>query len=313
MRHVTDGELHAYLDGALDSLLEDRGEEVREHLSGCPACRERLQDEKEVRQRAREILLPPDLDEISLPSLEELRERAGAGAPSGSPVFATEDSHPPRHRGPLKGFPLAWAATVVLALGVGWMGGQIWTTIPAVQDSTMGPTASGSGTKGEPGTIPVIEPETPEELRLADYESAGLPPAGLRGQRTSAGIGGRGDSGMETSGLSVPGLRVLSVDWEEWAPGERALHIRQLLVPGDTLELRYLGMLMGRETGRTRTRPESAGAQDPGPGAPLSPTGLEASLPPGWNQVVTRWGRGWLVARAPLPEASIKALLKTLQ
>jgi hypothetical protein len=39
---------------------------------------------------------------------------------------------------------------------------------------------------------------------------------------------------------------------------------------------------------------------------------LEASLPLGWTQVVMEWRRGLLVARAPIPEANLKALLKTL-
>ena len=56
MRHITDGELHLYLDGALDLIEETRGEEIREHLSLCPACSERLQDEEEVRTRAQALL-----------------------------------------------------------------------------------------------------------------------------------------------------------------------------------------------------------------------------------------------------------------
>ena len=31
----------------------------------------------------------------------------------------------------LRGLPLAWAATIVLALGVGWMGAQISSTLPS--------------------------------------------------------------------------------------------------------------------------------------------------------------------------------------
>jgi hypothetical protein len=176
-----------------------------------------------------------------------------------------------------------------------------------------------------------VAPEgTPTEL-ASRGEAVGAPPPGTEGEAepilvdpatVSAAKAGvpqmkavalEERMALETSGLSVPGLRVLSVDWEEWLPGERALHIRQLLSPGDTLELRYLGLLMGTEPSRERSMVGRAQAGDPGPEMPRSPRVLEASLPPGWNQVEMRWGKGWLVARAPLPEASIRALLQTLR
>lgn len=115
--------------------------------------------------------------------------------------------------------------------------------------------------------------------------------------------------------MAVPGLEVLAVEWEEWVPGERALHIRQRLPMGDTLELRYLGLLMGSDPSETDAgstqgqRVEEGESQD----RPLSPKVLEASLPPGWNQVVMRWRRGWLVARAPLPEESLRGILRSLR
>jgi hypothetical protein len=106
------------------------------------------------------------------------------------------------------------------------------------------------------------------------------------------------------------------VEWEEWVPGEKALHIRQLVPPADTLELRYLGLLMG--TGREKVGAEGETAKgvlsEAGATSfPPSPTVMEASLPPGWNQVVMKKGRGWLVARAPIPEPSIRALLRSLR
>jgi hypothetical protein len=118
------------------------------------------------------------------------------------------------------------------------------------------------------------------------------------------------EPGLETT-LAVPGLKVLSVEWEEWIPGENGLHIRQLLPSGDTLELRYLGMLMGTDPD-PREKIQGRGEEEAVLERPHTPKGLEASLPPGWNQEIMRWGRGWLVARAPLPSASIRALLRSL-
>ena len=115
--------------------------------------------------------------------------------------------------------------------------------------------------------------------------------------------------------MAVPGMEVLMVEWEEWFPGERALHIRQLLPMGDTLELRYLGLLMGAdpETSEALVTEERSAPGDKLGDRPLSPKVMEASLPPGWNQVVMRWRRGWLVARAPLSEESLRGILRSLR
>lgn len=130
------------------------------------------------------------------------------------------------------------------------------------------------------------------------------------------GEGGAGRAGDSLRGhagggreLAVPGLEVISVAWEDWLPDERVLRIRQLLPGKDTLELRYFGMLLG-----SSGRPSEDGWEGGGGGKlSLPPAALEVSLPPGWNQVEMRWGRGWLVARAPLPEPSIRLLLRAMR
>ncbi len=363
MRHVTDGELHAFLDGALDLLPEHRGEEVRAHVSECSACRERLQDEESLRARAVEILGDPRVGSVELPTFEELRERAEARDldPEGGAEI--------RYRGPLRGAPLAWAATVVLALGVGWMGGEIWHTLPRngrdassgsnvvnrdsvspelemarsrIEPSQEAPSPSSeSGAGQDPASRsaitspPVSRAATP---KLISEDQVGAPPAldrvvaeGRSGDDTSKAPSPQFglEEGIRTAPLrreleepalpdersfAIPGLKLLSVEWEEWLPGERALRIRQLLSMGDTLELRYLGLLMGTEPKEGTGAPSvSPPQEDLTKELPLSPAVLEASLPPGWNQVEMRWGRGWLVARAPLPEESIKALLRSLR
>ena len=121
--------------------------------------------------------------------------------------------------------------------------------------------------------------------------------------------------GMEPDhSLALPGFDVLSVEWEEWIPGERALHIRQLLPMGDTLELRYVGMLMGTEPIPPTESQEGVATRG---GAMLQhppfPKVMEDSLPPGWNQVVMKRGRGWLVARAPLTVEQLRALLRSFR
>jgi hypothetical protein len=391
MRHVTDGELHAFLDGGLDSLPEDRAEEIRAHLDSCDACRERLQDEDAVRISAEEILGAPSLDRTSLPTFEELRQRAEAPGPLERAADAGRSE--PHYRGPLRGLPLAWAATIVLALGVGWMGGQVWRGLPSdspgsryepielqavqradLEDALLDTGAVPGQVEGEnleetsEGNRP--RPASERVDQAAGERPAGPPPEPVASNPVEAGAAVVGSSAPDSTALAVsavspartgegialkevivpatearragtlqtdlprslsapggsnppvpagtdnslaiPGLRVVAIEWEERVPGEKALLIRQLLPPGDTLELRYLGMLLGSD-------PEPRIAQRPGvmleeePRARRYANVLEASLPPGWSQVVMEWNRGLLVARGPIPDRNLKALLKTLK
>jgi hypothetical protein len=435
MRHVTDGELHAYLDGALDLLPEGRGEEVRDHLSFCEACQDRLQEEERVRAEAGALLGAPGMGEFTLPSFEELRERAeaqGAGE-GGSTDLGQRAVNAPRRR-LLRGLPLAWAATIVLALGVGWMGGQVWQSIPSGTDAGTVPPIPGSSadraseadaSRGEaqaPVTALVTSDagpaggaqeaagrgqafEAPEEdetppptMASADAGATGaeeeraateVPPseaetkvvlAEAEAERTMAAadsprlgseplalealvVTGRADAArlsmvpladssrtaeqrqsesmqararfaapltdapeapdsvpvageptfpvdLEAS-LAIPGLEVASIEWEERVPGEKALLIRQVLPPSDTLELRYLGMLLGADAD-PEARAETGINREGSTVGRVYANILEASLPPGWHQVVREWGRGLLVARGPLSEANLRGLLKTL-
>ena len=85
--------------------------------------------------------------------------------------------------------------------------------------------------------------------------------------------------------LTVPWLEVISMDWEEWFPGERALHIRQLLPMGDTLELRYVGMLIGTNpAGQPKRIPGVLQEKVPGSAAlPRGHAGVSSS------RAGTRW------------------------
>jgi len=97
--HVDDGQLHAYLDGELPQAEQWR---LEAHLGECPACRGRLEEQRALIARASELLAlatPPARD-----------------APPFRPAMAQP---PPPVRWPARQ-PLAWAATVVLALAAGW-------------------------------------------------------------------------------------------------------------------------------------------------------------------------------------------------
>lgn len=394
MKHVRDGELHAYLDGALDALPGERGEEIRAHLSACAVCRERLEEEERVRADAREIMEGATAAPMEVPPFEEVRRRGAGGPPPETPGDEAVPSGEGNGGGPwtARSLPLAWAATVIVALGVGWMGGEVWrslpregglpaTGVPASSDESVPGLRDRPRTPATPETSPassdtaLSRTATPETSPVsADTALFGPRDTQARSEAPTASVEVEAPSrrkeeaaGSEVApvvlsapsspktspvqlgsvaaeepmartrasaldrpaldvvphqprvpvtegerSMTVPGLEVLSVEWEEWIPGERGLHVRQRLSMGDTLELRFLGLLMGAEP----PPPSEAGeGVEPERGAsprPLSPKVLEASLPPGWNQVVMRWGRGWVVARAPVPAASIRALLRSM-
>jgi putative zinc finger protein len=103
MSHVDDGTLHTYLDGEL-SPPEAQG--VEAHVAQCPACRERLAEERALIARATELLaraLPPERD---------------------LPAFRPGEIQQPVRLWWQVRLPLAWAATIALALGIGTYVGE---------------------------------------------------------------------------------------------------------------------------------------------------------------------------------------------
>lgn len=116
MRHIAEGELHAYLDGGLETFPESEARRVRAHLEICEPCRERLRVASQLRERTADLLESVAPEVGSAPALEELRRaargrgRIGSPAPGGSPRSA-----------PL----VAAVGTVILATGIGWMVGRV--------------------------------------------------------------------------------------------------------------------------------------------------------------------------------------------
>lgn len=107
MSHVGEGALHAYLDGALDEYPSAEADRIREHLDSCAECAQRLEAERSVRSDAH-AMLGMATPEVDLPSLEELRAYV-------------RRTRPTRTIASVRVTRMSWAASVVLALGTGWM------------------------------------------------------------------------------------------------------------------------------------------------------------------------------------------------
>lgn len=124
MSHVADGELHAWLDGALGHESPEEAGRVAAHLKGCGDCRARLEEARELRERAGEILGGAAPAPGGLPPFEELEARAAArGDADEAPGGPGRGLRRPSV-GPLRA--LAWAASLLLGVGLGWTARTVW-------------------------------------------------------------------------------------------------------------------------------------------------------------------------------------------
>lgn len=134
MSHVADGELHAWLDGALEHEAPEEAARVATHLEACSDCRARLERARALRERADELLGAAAPLEAGLPPFEEVaaraRARGGGEAPAAQGGSRSEGAASPwsRWNGPLR--TLAWAASLLLGVGIGWAGRAAWQSGP---------------------------------------------------------------------------------------------------------------------------------------------------------------------------------------
>ncbi len=137
MSHATDGQLEAHLDGALASFDRVGSDRLIAHLAACADCRRRLEAARATRERAGEILAGVLVSPVEVPPFEEIRARAGrSGAES-----QTAGASGRRGGRRLAPAPLAWAASVAIAVGAGWMGHAVWSggAAPAPLANAPGP------------------------------------------------------------------------------------------------------------------------------------------------------------------------------
>jgi hypothetical protein len=116
MSHIAEGLLHAHLDGAL-APDDPEWARAKVHLEQCDACRGRLEEARQLRGAVGRILAGADAPGTERPAFADLIERARSGREEHR--RAAIRGRPPWWRSPAK---LAWAASLVLAVGAGWMG-----------------------------------------------------------------------------------------------------------------------------------------------------------------------------------------------
>jgi hypothetical protein len=113
MSHITEGDLHAYLDGALSLYPDEEARRIRGHLDECAECGRRLREEEDVREKSAKVLARTDPGPVDVPPFEEVRRMA-----------KVDQRRSKTSRASALSTRLGWAASVVLALGTGWLLGR---------------------------------------------------------------------------------------------------------------------------------------------------------------------------------------------
>lgn len=120
MPHATEGQLHALLDGAKSAFEPGEFERISAHLETCADCQAKLETERSIRGDSMVLLDRALGGAIEAPPFAAILERAEAeDAGASTPRNVGPSSSGAGRRGPER---LAWAATVVIALGAGWFG-----------------------------------------------------------------------------------------------------------------------------------------------------------------------------------------------
>lgn len=144
MPHMDDGHLQAWLDGTRSGVPEAERSEMGAHLASCDACASRLEELRATDSASRELLAAlgaadpavPDFSEVVARSqaLDDGSESTTDAAPEATayaPPEAEPASDTPQARTPRR-FPVQWAASIVLALGVGWVANEVTQSRPSL-------------------------------------------------------------------------------------------------------------------------------------------------------------------------------------
>ena len=139
MPHIPEDELHAYLDQALGRL---RCVEIESHLAECTRCRDARDGIAALRDRTTALLARLAPRYTVVPTYADIRRRAQLRIFRQQRVVAR----------------LAWAASVVLALGIGWTASALYRTSPA--DAPLASAPAAEPVQASPAPPPPVVSET---------------------------------------------------------------------------------------------------------------------------------------------------------
>ncbi|MQA89211.1 MAG: hypothetical protein GEU90_03090 [Gemmatimonas sp.] len=112
MPHIDEGRLHEWLDRSRSGMTRADAAEVAHHLETCAECRAKAAEASGLRDRSGDILAGAGPISITQPPFEAVQARVGAET--------TEPRSAPRNF-----VALAWAASIMAALGLGWLSREL--------------------------------------------------------------------------------------------------------------------------------------------------------------------------------------------
>ena len=176
MQHLDEGTLHAWLDGDRSGVSAELRLKIEQHVGECEECAARIRDAEKLARRAGAILSSVEPADSELPPFSEVMRRAGMSVPAPAP-----------HRVIRRWIPVAWAASVAGAIGLGW-----WTNdlvrVPTVAFQASDVDVSVSGGARAESALPAVEPpvssDDPPPARPEPAEQVQLSsPAAVRSPR----------------------------------------------------------------------------------------------------------------------------------
>lgn len=174
MRHIPEDELHAYLD---QGLSRTQCVEIESHLAACPSCQALRDSIAALRDRTTALLARLGPPHAFPPAFEVLQKRAAIAAD--------------RHR--RRTHVVAWAASLVAAVGVGWGGSSMTRSVERVR--TVTPSAAAMDAASGTARPAPARPETGSSTRSISTAGRTEPSAGAT---VIAGSSGAADAGART-------------------------------------------------------------------------------------------------------------------
>ncbi len=188
MSHVDDGKLNALLDGELETA---EAAAVEAHIAGCAECAKRLAEAKHFLTEAADLLGALELPKQATgPEAQPRRVSKTAkevaldldGATQQSPAVGADVPERLFHRGPRaqperRGFDytsIGWAATIVLAIGAGYIANEV----RHARDRGAPAEGSATGQRAPATTIGAGEPAPQKTAPLSRTRESGPGAAG---------------------------------------------------------------------------------------------------------------------------------------
>jgi general stress protein 26 len=246
MSHITDGLLHAYLDGAMSPDLEAEWMDAEGHLETCSDCRQRLDEARDLREAASNLLASATVPAGAPPAFEDIvaASRTESSSRSGGSWLGSASR-------------LAWAASLVLAVGAGWIGRELLVQngqdVPALVAERVAAVAEPSEARDEVDADLMAQAEAESPARERSFGDRAVDDA------PESPAEPLGESAQKLEGAALPGsddrLDQLQARVAEESLSDDAQEARIIVVAREIMDAAHFAALISLdESGQPRAR-----------------------------------------------------------